>query len=117
MPLVVVDTSVSLPATLSPQGMMRRFWVVLALGALTYEVEHGRLELDELARQAEHEGGTVRGLGKARARIEKPTIAGRRCSSCSPTAPPKIGSRSAPSRSSTSTSASSARSARSLIPT
>jgi len=29
----VVDTSVSLPATLSPGGLMRRFWVVLALGA------------------------------------------------------------------------------------
>lgn len=35
--VVVVDTSVSLPATLSAGGMMRRFWVVLALGALTYE--------------------------------------------------------------------------------
>jgi predicted nucleic acid-binding protein len=44
VPFVVVDTSVSLPATLSPQGMMRRFWVVLALGALTHEVEHGQLE-------------------------------------------------------------------------
>lgn len=71
MPFVVVDTSISLPATLSPRGMMRRFWVVLALGALTYEVEHGRLELNELSRQAEREGGTVRGVGKARARIEQ----------------------------------------------
>lgn len=53
MPFVVVDTSVSLPATLSPGGMMRRFWVVLAFGALTYEVEHRQLELDELSQRAE----------------------------------------------------------------
>jgi hypothetical protein len=53
MPFVVVDTSVSLPATLSPGGMMRRFWVVLALGALTYEIEHRQLELDELSQRAE----------------------------------------------------------------
>ncbi len=70
MPFVVVDTSVSLPATLSPGGMMRRFWIVLALGALTYEIEHGRLELDELSKQAEREGGVVRGVEQARARIE-----------------------------------------------
>lgn len=71
MPFVVVDTSVSLPATLSPSGMMRRFWVVLALGALTYEVEHGRLELEALTKEIEHEGGAVYGLKKARARIEE----------------------------------------------
>lgn len=71
MPFVVVDTSISLPATLSPGGMMRRFWVVLALGALTYEVEHEKLELDELQLRAEQEGGTVRGLGQARARIDQ----------------------------------------------
>jgi predicted nucleic acid-binding protein len=69
MPFVVVDTSISLPATLSPHGLMRRFWVVLALGALTYEVEHRQLELDELSRQAEREGGVVGGLKGARARI------------------------------------------------
>jgi predicted nucleic acid-binding protein len=32
MPFIVVDTSVSLPATLSPGGLARRFWIVLALG-------------------------------------------------------------------------------------
>lgn len=47
MPFIVVDTSISLPATLSPGELMRRFWVVLALGALTYEVEHRQLELGE----------------------------------------------------------------------
>jgi predicted nucleic acid-binding protein len=71
MPFVVVDTSVSLPATLSPGGLARRFWIVLALGALTYEVEHRRLELDELSRRAEREGGVVRGVDQARARIEE----------------------------------------------
>lgn len=69
MPFVVVDTSISLPATLSPGGMMRRFWVVLALGALTYEVEHRKLELDELSGRAKREGGVVGGLNNARARI------------------------------------------------
>jgi predicted nucleic acid-binding protein len=71
MPLVVVDTSVSLPATLSPGGAKRRFWVLLALGALTYEVEHGRLELESLIEQAEQQGGTAGGIGKARERIER----------------------------------------------
>jgi hypothetical protein len=71
MPFVVVDTSISLPATLSPRGLMRRFWIVLALGALTYETEHRQLELDELSQQAEREGGVVRGTEKARTRIEE----------------------------------------------
>jgi predicted nucleic acid-binding protein len=71
MPLVVVDTSVSLPATLSPSGLTRKFWVLLALGALTYEVEHRQLELDELANQADQEGGVAHGLEQARALIEQ----------------------------------------------
>jgi predicted nucleic acid-binding protein len=71
MPFVVVDTSISLPATLSPGGLMRRFWVVLALGALTYEVEHRQLELDELSRRAANEEGDVHGIEEARARIER----------------------------------------------
>ena len=71
MPNVVIDTSVSLPATLSPTGVRRRFWVVLALGALSYEVEHGRLELDALSTQAEQEGGDVGGIANALARLER----------------------------------------------
>ncbi len=43
-----MDTSVSLPATLSPGGMARKFWVLLAYGALTYQIEHHRLALEEL---------------------------------------------------------------------
>jgi len=71
VPFVVVDTSVSLPATLSPGGMMRRFWIVLALGALTYEIEHRQLELDELSQRAEREGGVVGGLKEVRNRVEE----------------------------------------------
>jgi hypothetical protein len=71
MPFVVVDTSVSLPATLSPGGMMRRFWIVLVLGALTYEIEHRQLELDELSKRAEREGGVVGGLKEVRDRVEE----------------------------------------------
>jgi predicted nucleic acid-binding protein len=56
MPYVVMDTSVSLPATLSPAGMTRKLWVLLALGALTHQIEHNRLALDEL-----HAEGKVMG--------------------------------------------------------
>jgi predicted nucleic acid-binding protein len=69
MPFVLVDTSVSLPATLSHRGFRRRFFVILAFGAITYEVEHRRLELDELANEGGAEGGTVRGLERAMQRI------------------------------------------------
>jgi predicted nucleic acid-binding protein len=69
MPFVVVDTSVSLPATLSPRGLTRKFWIILALGGLTYEVEHRRLELDALTKEAERMGGSVRGLELALERI------------------------------------------------
>ena len=69
MPSVVVDTSVSLPATLSPGGARRKLWILLALGALTYEVEHGRLELDALGARADQEGGTVGGIEKALDRL------------------------------------------------
>jgi predicted nucleic acid-binding protein len=66
MPFVVVDTSVSLPATLSPRGLTRKFFVLLAYGAVCYEVEHGKLELDELAKQAERTGGRAMGLDRAK---------------------------------------------------
>jgi predicted nucleic acid-binding protein len=66
MPFVVVDTSVSLPATLSPSGLMRKFFVLLAYGAVSYEVEHGQLEIDELVKQAESSGGEARGLERAK---------------------------------------------------
>lgn len=69
MPFVVVDTSVSLPATLSPRGMARKFWIILALGGLTYEVEHRRLELDALVKEGEEAGGRVRGMQPALDRI------------------------------------------------
>jgi predicted nucleic acid-binding protein len=56
VPHVVVDTSVSLPATLSPTGMARKLWVLLALGALTQQVDHHGLLLDELRRESEISG-------------------------------------------------------------
>jgi len=69
MPFVMVDTSVSLPATLSPRGMARKFWVLLAYGALTYEIEHREQELQELELAAQH-GGRVGGLANARLRLD-----------------------------------------------
>jgi hypothetical protein len=57
MPSVVMDTSVALPATLSPRGMTRKFWLLLEVGALAYRAEHLRLELDALKAEAEREGG------------------------------------------------------------
>jgi hypothetical protein len=71
MPSVVVDTSVSLPATLSPGGARRKLWILLALGALTYEVAHGRLELEALRAQADREGGAVGGIEKSLDRLER----------------------------------------------
>jgi predicted nucleic acid-binding protein len=68
MPFVVVDTSVSLPATLSPSGLTRKFFVLLAFGALSYEVEHGQLEIDALLKQAEDSGGEAMGLDRAKHR-------------------------------------------------
>ncbi|HVP01423.1 MAG TPA: hypothetical protein VMT10_02540 [Solirubrobacteraceae bacterium] len=56
MPLVVVDTSISLPATLSPTGLTRKFWVLLAYGALAYREEHLRLELDAIEAEAGDDG-------------------------------------------------------------
>jgi predicted nucleic acid-binding protein len=70
MPNVVVDTSVSLPATLSPSGARRKLWIVLAFGALTYEVEHGRIGLDALRAQADREGGAVGGIERSLDRLE-----------------------------------------------
>jgi predicted nucleic acid-binding protein len=71
MPNVVIDTSVSLPATLSPGGARRKLWILLALGALSYEVEHGRLELEALRAQADREGGAVGGIEKSLDRLER----------------------------------------------
>lgn len=53
MPCVVIDTSVSLPATLSATGMARKLWLLLAFGALTQQAEHGRHMLKELQREAQ----------------------------------------------------------------
>jgi predicted nucleic acid-binding protein len=51
-----MDTSVSLPATLSPAGMARKLWLLLSLGALTYQIEHHRLAIEELRAESEATG-------------------------------------------------------------
>lgn len=53
---VVLDTSVVLPAVLSPRGYRRRFWVLLAFGALATRRELARAEADALRKQAEVPG-------------------------------------------------------------
>jgi hypothetical protein len=59
VPLITVDTSVALPAALKAASVPRKLWVVLAYGALTYQVEHLRLDRDELVQLAATEGGEV----------------------------------------------------------
>jgi predicted nucleic acid-binding protein len=77
VPLVVVDTSVSLPATLSePGGLARKFMVLLAYGALTYREEHLNLELSELEQELVRSGGEIRGAEALRSMQE--TAADRR---------------------------------------
>jgi predicted nucleic acid-binding protein len=61
----MLDTSVALPATLSPRGIARKLWMLLALGSLTYEAEHRTLELDELRREAAATGGRLGGMRTA----------------------------------------------------
>jgi hypothetical protein len=57
----VVDTNVSLPATLISTGLMRKFWVLLAFGAAAYRAEHLQLDLDGLEVQATDGGGEIHG--------------------------------------------------------
>jgi len=71
MPLVVVDSSVALPATLSPRGLARKFWVLLALGALTHREAHLRLDLEALDREAAETGGTIGGRPAIETLIER----------------------------------------------
>lgn len=63
MPLITVDTSVALPAALKPQSVPRKLWVVLAYASLTYQVEHLRLDREELVQLAAAEGGEVLAMG------------------------------------------------------
>jgi predicted nucleic acid-binding protein len=62
VPLITLDTSVALPAMLSPSGVPRKLLVVLAFGAARYRAEHLRLERDLLIEVAESQGGRVHGL-------------------------------------------------------
>jgi predicted nucleic acid-binding protein len=70
VPLITLDTSVALPAMLSPLGVPRKLLVVLAFGAARYRAEHLRLERDLLIEVAERQGGRVHGLDVLDAAIE-----------------------------------------------
>lgn len=61
MQSVVLDTSVVLPAVLSPRGYRRRFWVVLALGALAARRDLLREEANALSSGPASAGGQVGG--------------------------------------------------------
>jgi hypothetical protein len=69
VPLVTVDTSVTLPATLRASAMPRKLWVLLAFGGLVYEAKHRRLDLDALRREAEATGGSLGGIHAAEQQI------------------------------------------------
>jgi hypothetical protein len=45
--------------------MPRKLWVLLAFGALAYDVEHRQLDLDALRQESEATGGTLGGLKSA----------------------------------------------------
>lgn len=62
MPLITLDTSVALPAMLSPSGLPRKLLVLLAFGAACHRAEHLRRERDLLTEIAESQGGQVHGL-------------------------------------------------------
>jgi predicted nucleic acid-binding protein len=70
MPLIVVDTSVALPAALKPQSVPRKLWVVLAYGSLTYQVDHLRLDREALQKLADEQGGEALGLATIDRMIE-----------------------------------------------
>jgi hypothetical protein len=58
---VVLDTSVVLPAVLSPRGYRRRFLVVLALGALAARKDLLRQEVHALGAKSASAGGQIGG--------------------------------------------------------
>lgn len=58
---VVLDTSVILPALISPRGYRRRFWVLLAFGALAARRDLARLDAEAVRAEAGALGGTVGG--------------------------------------------------------
>lgn len=64
MPRIVLDTSISLPATLSPRGLTRKLLVLLAYGALNHRAEQRRSGLADLRHEAEASGATIAGFGR-----------------------------------------------------
>lgn len=65
MPRIVLDTSISLPATLSPRGLTRKLLVLLAYGALNHRAEQRRSDLAALHHEAEASGATVAGVDRS----------------------------------------------------
>lgn len=70
MPRIVLDTSVSLPATLSPRGLTRKLLVLLAYGALNHRAEQHRTDLAGLRHEAEQSGATVAGVDRGEAAVD-----------------------------------------------
>lgn len=65
MPRIVLDTSISLPATLSPRGLTRKLLVLLAYGALNHRAEQRRSDLAALHHEAEESGAALAGIDRS----------------------------------------------------
>lgn len=65
MRTVVLDTSVILPAVISPKGYRRRFWVLLAFGALAERRDLARVQADPPQAAEAGTGGELSGPGVA----------------------------------------------------
>lgn len=59
MPHVVLDTSISLPATLSPRGLTRKLLVLLAYGTLIHRAEQRSAGVAALHHEAEQSGAVA----------------------------------------------------------
>jgi hypothetical protein len=71
VPLITVDTSVALPATLSPSGLARKLWVVLAFGAVAHRAEHLRLDREALLEAPEVQSGELHGADALDVLVER----------------------------------------------
>ena len=61
MRLIVLDTSVVLPALLSSGGRRRKLWLLLAYGALSARADQARLDIEFLHHEAAELGGELAG--------------------------------------------------------
>ncbi len=65
MPRIVLDTSISLPATLSPRGLTRKLLVLLAYGTLNHRAEQRRIDLAALHHEEEESGAAIAGADRS----------------------------------------------------